>query len=111
MSLVTFVFSYTFLKVSLQEVAGPASPALTRYLYPFVITFSLIVVGFSIAFFTVGKLISHRIAGPLYAFEKHIRDNLARANDEKSRKVFKLRQYDEFKTLEKLAEDINSKLG
>ena len=58
----------------------------------------MITVGFSVGLFTIGKIISHKIAGPVYAFEKFINDSLGGTN-----RPFKLRTHDEFKHLEDLA--------
>jgi signal peptidase II len=55
--------------------------------------------------FAVGKVISHRIAGPLYAFEKFLDDILVGKD-----RSLKLRSGDDFKHLEELAEKIREEI-
>lgn len=104
-SLIATVFSYTYLRVTMIELVGNNQIILNKFLGPFVITFSIVSIGFSAALFAVGKVISHKIAGPIYAFEKFINDTL----DGKERD-FKLRTKDEFRELEDLAKQIKEKL-
>ncbi|MBC6415777.1 MAG: signal peptidase II [Bdellovibrionales bacterium] len=52
--------------------------------------------------------ISNKIYGPIYAFERYIREILEGKNTEKD---FHLRKGDQFKHLEKLAKDIKKKLS
>lgn len=105
-SLVALVFSYTYLRVTVLELVGNNPMILDKFLTPFLLTFILISIGFSIGLFAVGKIISHKIAGPIYAFEKHIREVLQASPDNNESRIFKLRQKDEFKNLETLASDI-----
>lgn len=107
--LVTAVFSYTYLRVTIVELIGNNSHLLDRFLIPFAITFTLICVGFSVGLFAVGKIISHKIAGPIYAFEKYVQE-LIDGSPEGQRK-FQLRSKDEFKSLEKLATQIKDVLA
>lgn len=87
------VFAYTFLKITIDDlVAGPAQAVEHRFLIPFVQTYSVITLGFMTTLFVVGRILSHRTAGPIYAFEKYVLDLLAG----KERKL-KLRNGDEFK--------------
>lgn len=104
-SLVAMVFSYTYLRVTILELVGPNRLVLDKFLIPFAMTFFLLCLGCSAALFAVGKVISHKIAGPIFAFEKFIHDVL----DGKGR-TFKLRTKDEFKELEKLAQQIQIRL-
>lgn len=100
-SLITMVFSYTYLRVTILELVGNNPMLLDKFLIPFAITFALICVGFSVGLFTFGKIVSHKIAGPIYAFEKYTNELLDEYN--KSPRRFKLRSKDEFKNLEELA--------
>ncbi|GIL16740.1 MAG: hypothetical protein BroJett040_04910 [Oligoflexia bacterium] len=102
-SLIAMVFSYTYMRVTLIELSGYNVNVLNKFLTPFVITFTLIVVGFSIGLFAVGKVISHRIAGPIYAFEKYVNELVEAKEKALSVRDFKLRKGDEFKNLEPLA--------
>lgn len=100
-SLITAVFSFTYMRVTMIELIGNNKTLLDKFLIPYIITFFLISIGFSAGLFTVGKIISHKIAGPIYAFEKYLTDLI----DGKSR-PFKLRSQDEFKELEELGRKI-----
>jgi signal peptidase II len=96
--LIGLVFSYTYLRVTMIELAGSNEMILNKFLFPFAITFGLVILGLCIGLFTVGKVISHKIAGPLYAFEKFLTDSMEGKN-----RPFKLRSNDEFRHLEELA--------
>lgn len=94
------VFAYTFLKITIDDlVVGPAGMMEHRFLTPFLITYSVISVGFFFMLFVIGRILSHRMAGPLYGFEFYLRE-LMRGKDRK----FKMRKGDEFRHLEELAE-------
>lgn len=96
LALISGVFAFTYLRVTIIELMGNNHYILDRFLNPFIITFFIITIAFCGILFTVGKLISHRIAGPIYAFEKYLSD-MADGKD----REFKLRTKDEFKHLEK----------
>lgn len=94
------VFAYTFLKITIDDlVVGPAGMMEHRFLTPFLITYSVISVGFFFILFAIGRILSHRMAGPLYGFEHYLRE-LMKGKDRK----FKMRKGDEFRHLEELAE-------
>ncbi len=94
------VFSYTFLKVTIDNLSGgQVSLAERRFLLPFVITYAFISMGFMLTLLVLGRILSHRIAGPIFAFETYLQD-LTRGKDRR----FRLRQSDDFKNLEMLAE-------
>ncbi len=95
------VYTYTFLRVTIIELVGHNSKIIDQYLIPFVLTFLLISFGFAVILFLVGRILSQRIAGPLYAFEKFLEDLAAG----KPRRL-RLRTKDEFKHLEDLGERI-----
>lgn len=103
--LILMVFSYTYLKVTMIELTGQNQVILDKFLVPYLITFALINIGFSLGLFAVGKLISHKIAGPIYAFEKFLTDSIEGKN-----RPFKLRSKDEFKHLEGVALKIQNHL-
>ena len=93
------VFFYTYLKVTIDALVIGASPEVEqRFLSPFFITFSVIAAGFVLILVIVGRILSHRMAGPLYAFEKFLDDLL----NGKSRDL-KLRAGDDFQHLEELS--------
>ena len=106
LSVISLVFSYTYLRVTMLELIGNNTALLNKFLFPFLITFSIICVAFCAILFSVGRVISHRIAGPLYAFERFLKVTLAGESG-----TLKLRQGDEFKHLEDLATQINEKLN
>lgn len=103
--LISMVFSYTYLRVTMIELVGNNQVVLDKFLQPFAIIFGIITIGFCAGLFTVGKIISHKIAGPIYAFEKFMTDLM----DGKNR-PFKLRNKDEFVHLEVLAHRIQEYL-
>ncbi|HVK60836.1 MAG TPA: signal peptidase II [Bdellovibrionales bacterium] len=100
------VFSYTFLRVTIIEFGGFHPQILSNYLTPFVIAFSAVALAFSAALFAIGRVLSGRIAGPLYAFERYLDDVVAGRN-----RRFQLRAGDEFKNLEQLAARLAAELN
>lgn len=122
-SLICAVFSYTYLRVALLEVVGPNGVILQRFLQPFALTFAVVILAFSIALFAVGKIISHKVAGPIYAFEKYVQD-LLDAKDAVTKiklenesaplppfRRFKVRGNDEFKELETIALNLRQRIA
>ncbi len=97
-SLIAGVFSYTFLRVTIIDLVGNNDKLLDHYLIPFVLTFLIVSLGFSSILFLVGRVLSSRIAGPLYAFEKFL-DDLAAGRP----RPLRLRTGDEFRHLEAIA--------
>lgn len=98
LTLILGVYSYTYLSVAITELRTASMIAPKTFLGPFVMTFGIVSLTFCAVLFVVGLVLSHRAAGPLYAFEKFINDHI----DGKQPKL-KLRAGDEFKELEKLA--------
>ncbi|MEQ1663764.1 MAG: signal peptidase II, partial [Bdellovibrionales bacterium] len=93
------VFFYTYLKVAIDAlVIGSPVEIERRFLIPFFFTYSIIALGFLMLLFVVGRVLSHRTAGPLYAFERFLEDLLAGKHRE-----LKLRSGDEFQHLEELS--------
>ena len=105
LTLISLVFSYTYLRVTISKLVGNNQFLINKFLVPFVITYGIICVAFCTILFAVGRLISHRIAGPVYAFERFLLDNL-----EGKDRPLKLRSGDEFRHLEELAEKIRTEL-
>jgi signal peptidase II len=105
LTLICLVFSYTYMRVTIQELVGNNAFLLNKFLVPYVITFVIICVAFCAILFAVGRVISHRIAGPLYAFERFLHSSL-----EGKASSLKLRSGDEFKHLEELAAQVNERL-
>jgi signal peptidase II len=110
LSLVALVFSYTYMKVAIAEIVGNNPLVMDRFLTPFVYTFSIISLGFGVGLFAVGKVISHKIAGPIYAFEKYVNELIGAQSSGQEVRKFQLRANDEFKELEPLAQTLKDKL-
>ena len=104
-SLISGVYSYTFLRVILTTPQRNAI-ATSHVLSSFSITFVIISIAFAICMFIVGLRLSHKTAGPLYAFEKYLKDLSTGTKRE-----FKLRVGDEFQELEEISSHIMSELN
>ncbi len=105
LSIIAGVFSYTYLRVTIIEITGPDTTLINKFLIPFVITFIIISITFLSSLFLIGKLISHKTAGPLYAFERFL-EKIIKGEFE----PLKLRAGDEFQHLEELANKIRIRL-
>jgi signal peptidase II len=100
------VYSYTFLRVTIIDFGGYNPRVLNSYLAPFILSYCAVSLVFAAVLFLIGRILSARIAGPLYAFEKFLDDVAAG----KSR-VLRLRAGDEFKHLEALAARLTAQLA
>jgi signal peptidase II len=107
LTLISLVFSYTYMRVTIQELVGNNVFLLNKFLIPFVITFIIICIAFCAILFAVGRILSHRVAGPLYAFERF----LSEALEGKEPQPLRLRNGDEFKHLEELAKETQNQLS
>lgn len=105
LTIISLVFSYTYLRVTITEFVGNNQFLINKFLFPFVITYLVICFTFCALLFAVGRLISHRIAGPLFAFEKFLDDALNGSD-----RNLKLRAGDEFRHLEELAKEVQRRL-
>lgn len=104
--LITGVFFYTYLKVTIEALIIGSSPAIERkFLIPFFITFFVIALGFMLMVFILSRILSHRVAGPLFAFELFLKDLLKGKN-----RKLRLRAGDEFQHLEKLSDELRVKM-
>lgn len=105
-TLISTVFFYTYLKIVIDEfVVGDVPEIERRYLIPFFITFSVIAISFILLLFILGRRLSHRVAGPVYAFEKYLEDLLSGNFRE-----FRVRAGDEFAHLEELGRQLRKEL-
>lgn len=105
-AIIAGVFSYTYLRVTLEDAGrAPASILEERFLWPYIQVFSILSLGFLLSLFLIARILSHRLAGPLYAFEKYLDDVQKNPN-----KKFKLRAGDEFKHLEAVAHRVRDRL-
>jgi signal peptidase II len=107
-SLVCMVFSYTYFKIALKELGVYESHE--EYTRAFLISFGILVLAFSVSLFAVAKFISHRIAGPIYAFERFLDAALDGKGLDEEKRALQLRAGDDFKHLESLAEKIRLRL-
>ncbi len=99
------VYSYTFLRVTIIDFGGSHPQVLANYLTPFILSFLAVTLAFAAMLILLGRVLSARIAGPLYAFELFMDDLIAG----KPRSL-RLRTGDEFKQLEALAARITEEL-
>lgn len=105
-SLVSGVFSYSYLQITIDDLVFGSPKAMEmRFLIPFFQTYLIMTGVFLLGLFVLGRILSHRIAGPLYAFEKYLEDIL-----EGKERDFKVRSGDEFKHLEEVAEKLKLKI-
>lgn len=106
LAVISGVYSYTFLRVSIIDLVGNNQHVINHYMVPFIATYVVISLLFAGLLFLAGRAISQRIAGPLYAFEKYL-DDLVAGNPRQLR----LRAGDEFKHLEKLSKRLNAEMA
>ncbi len=100
------VFNYTYMKIMIDEITvGSTKQAEAQFLIPYLYTFLLISLGFVIFLFVIGRILSHRIAGPLYAFELYLKDLV-----EGNYRFLRLRAHDEFLHLEDLGNELTLKV-
>ena len=106
LTLILGTYSYTYLKVSVTELRGVNALETHSLLGPYVMTFGIVSLTFCAVLFVVGLILSHRTAGPLYAFERFLSDYI----EGKPTKL-KLRDGDEFMELEVLAKRLVRELN
>jgi signal peptidase II len=106
LSLITLTFCYTYLRISLLEFPMTKGTTVQSILHSFILIYTAISLIFCLILFVFGKIISHRIAGPLFAFERFL-DNLLDGKPTD----FKLRHGDDFMHLEEVAKKIQDKLS
>ncbi len=105
-AIISGVFAFTFLKITIDELAMSQALVMEKkFLVPFLLTYSSISFAFLIALFLIGRIVSHRTAGPIYAFELYV-DDLISGKDRK----FKVRAGDELEHLEDIAERLRNKI-
>ncbi len=99
--IVSGTFAYTYLRVTIISLTGQNSYILDKFLVPFILSYAAISGVFLMILFLIGKSISHRVAGPVYAFEKYLAE-LMNGNF----KSFKMRRSDEFQHLAEIGEKV-----
>lgn len=104
-SIVFGVYTYTFMKVMINDLIVNGTSNGERFLFPFLMVLVILSLTFSFSLFLIGRHLSHRSVGPIFGFKRYVAD---------LRKgvwyTFKLRQSDEFKDLEVIAETIKKDL-
>lgn len=103
------VFSYTYFKLVLKELGVLDNHA--EYTKAFLVSFGILVLSFSVSLFSIAKVISHRIAGPVYAFERFLSAALEGKGLEEEKQALRLRAGDDFQHLEELAEQVKIKIN
>jgi signal peptidase II len=106
-SIIAGIFFYSYLRVTLTELmsTAPQEELFHRFLLPFVATYAIVTLAFGIILFWFGKLVSHRIAGPVYALQRFLKDNI-----EGRPARLKLRVGDEFPELEEFAKQWDARM-
>lgn len=99
------VFCYTFITVTLKDTNSYISELTTSRIETFIMVMAGLGILFSVMTYFLGCLLSHRILGPIYGFERFLRESL-KGNHTK----FKVRTDAEFKHLEPFAEEISTVL-
>lgn len=104
-TLVLGLFCASFLRLSLEFVSSEHQKiaALMQHFFIGYLSLGLI---FSLFVFSLSLYLSHRLAGPLYAFEKYVEELL-----EGSQRRFRLRDGDQAKQLVKIADELHRHLS
>lgn len=110
-SVVSFVFTYTFFKVSLNEYLGQNNEIKEHIFQLFLRLYLLINIVLFLCYFAITLIASHRIAGPIYAFKKYIGELLKHSNLGEYNKHLVLRENDEFEDLVLLSKEIKDSLS
>lgn len=106
-SIISGIYSYTYLKIAMVELMkNPVKDGFSASLLSsFSLVFCIVCVVFLSLLVVLARLLSHRTAGPLYAFEKFLEDIL-KGKD----RPLRLRIGDEFGHLEEVAEKVRKKV-
>ena len=109
-TIISMVFTHTFLSVTLEELVSHNPAIAEKYTRAFLISYIFLGFAFAITLFTIAKILSHRIAGPVYAFERYLTEVLEGRGLTRAGQPLKLRAGDDFKHLEDLAEKVREKI-
>jgi signal peptidase II len=97
-SLLLGIFCFTFMRTTL---ITSGSKSVNEMMGMFSIAYISLTMTFSLIVFLVGLILSHKTAGPLYAFELYVEDLL-----NGNMRNLSLREGDNYKHLEKVADDL-----
>jgi len=104
-AMIAGIFSFTFLKVALEDYSTAEKHIeLSHILTPFIITYAILSLAFLIILFFTGLVLSHRAAGPIFAFQRFLEELL----DGKDSHL-KFRTGDDFSHLEEVAEKMSKR--
>lgn len=109
-SLVLFVLSFSFLKVTLNENMGFNSEVSEQILMLFLRLYLIVNAVLFLCYFVICLIVSHRIAGPVYAFRKYINDILNHTHLQDFNVPLVLRKNDSFEELIELSKAIKDRL-
>lgn len=101
-SIVLGIFSYSFFSTTLFE----SLPDKDHVMITYFLTYAIITIFFCLLTFVAGIIISHKTAGPLYAFEKYV-DDILDGSDRK----FSVRDGDNYQDLEVVADKLRAHLS
>jgi signal peptidase II len=104
-ALVSGTYSYTYLRITILDLVGHNERLLDQFLLPFVMTFLVIYAALAALLFLIGRVLSHQIAGPIYALERFFDD----VKEHKYRS-FSMRSKDDLHHLKDLANKISQEL-
>jgi signal peptidase II len=102
-SVISGAFTFTYLKIAFEQSAVTPMVA-SSILSCYFLVFALITVSFLIVLFILGMILSNRIAGPIFSFERFLEDL-----EKKGTGDFKLRSSDHFQHLEVLAKKLQGR--
>ncbi len=109
-SLVLLVFTFSFLKVTLNEYLG-FDNEISEHIYLLFLRLYLIInCVLFMCYFVIALIASHRIAGPVYAFKKYTNDLLNHTHLQDFDRPLVLRKNDEFEELVELSQAIKKKM-
>jgi len=99
-------FTFSYFKIVLEQSHLPDPTEANQILFCYLSIFTVVSIAFLFLLFIVGMILSHRIAGPIHAFERYISE----IEEGKSHSL-KFRKKDEFKHLEILAARLKTMIG
>ena len=109
-SMVLLVFTFSFLKVTLNEYLG-FDNEISEHIYLLFLRLYLIInCVLFMCFFVIALIASHRIAGPVYAFKKYTNELLNHTHLQDFDRPLVLRKNDEFEELVELSQAIKERL-
>lgn len=109
-SLVLLVFSFAFLKITLNEYLGFESEVSENILQLYLRLYLILNAVLFMCYFVISLIASHRVAGPIYAFKKYTTELLNHTHLQDFNRPLILRKHDEFEDLMELSQAIKERL-